>query len=129
MSLITKIRCGIWFRGASTDKGENFAAKHLKSRGYKIIIQNYNVGFAEIDIIARKGDVLCFVEVKQRASTLFGLPREAVGSMKQAKIRRAAQHYLQKNKENCSLRFDVIEVYGICDGKQMPRIEHIKNAF
>lgn len=129
MKMLNKIRCLLWFGGNSKDRGENFAAKFLKKKGYKIEYTNYDVGFAEIDIVASKGGVLVFAEVKQRKGTAFGLPREAVGPEKRRKIRRAAEHYLLKYKWNKAVRFDVIEVYGSCDGGVKPKIIHIENAF
>ena len=129
MSLKRRINRLVWFGGPSRDPAENFAARFLKRNGYKIIYRNFETAFAEIDIIAWKADILAFVEVKQRKSTAFGLPREAVGFEKQRKIRRAAEYYLMKNKTEKIVRFDVIEIYGDCNGDKKPRIEHIKNAF
>ena len=129
MKLFVKIKEYLWFGGASKDKGENFAAKYLKRHGYKILCRNFDVKFAEIDIIAKKDNIIAFIEVKQRKTTLFGLPREAVGPEKQKKIRKAASLFMVKFKPELQPRFDVVEVYGVCDGKEKPRIEHIKNAF
>ena len=129
MILYEKIKKWIWFGGSSRDKGENYAAKYLKQKGYKILNRNFNVKFAEVDIIAQKGEILAFIEVKQRKTTSFGLPREAVGYEKQKKIRKAASLFIVKFKPDLQPRFDVIEIYGKCDGKEKPRIEHIKNAF
>ncbi len=129
MAVFEKIKKWLWFGGKSKDKGENFAAKYLKQKGYKIICRNFDVKFAEIDIVAKKGKILAFVEVKQRKTTSFGLPREAVGYEKQKKIRKAASLFIVKYKPDLQPRFDVIEVYGVCDGKEKPRIEHIENAF
>lgn len=129
MKLIYTIKKWLWFSGKSKDNGENYAAKYLKQKGYKILNRNFNVKFAEVDIIAQKGEILAFVEVKQRKTTSFGLPREAVGPEKQKKIRKAASLYMVKFKPKLQPRFDVIEIYGKCDGKEKPRIEHIKNAF
>ncbi len=129
MKLKKKINVFLWFGGSSKDRGENFAVKFLKKNGYKILCQNFNAGFAEIDIITEKAGVVSFVEVKQRRGTAFGLPREAVGHEKQRKIRRAAEYYILKNHLQKTFRFDVIEVYGSCDGTEKPKIIHIKNAF
>ena len=129
MSIKEKIHSCLWFSGTSKDKGENFAAKFLKKNGYRIICRNYDVGFAEIDIIAQKADITAFVEVKQRKSTAYGLPGEAVGREKQRKIRRAAESYIANNSLNGTFRFDVIEIYGACDGSKKPELKHILNAF
>ena len=129
MSMISKLNRFRWFGGPSNDPGENFAAKVLKKAGYKIICRNFDVGFAEIDLVAEKKGIIAFVEVKQRKSTAFGLPCQAVGPEKQRKIRRAAEYYLMKNKTEKQPRFDVMEIYGVTDGKEKPRARHIENAF
>jgi len=129
MNMINKIRRYIWFHGPSRDPGENFAAKCLQKQGYKIIYRNYEAGFAEIDLVAIKKDIIAFIEVKQRKSSAFGLPCQAVGPEKQRKIRRAAEHYLMRMKPEKQPRFDVFEIYGICDGKEKPSTRLIENAF
>lgn len=129
MKLKSKINCFRWFGGSSREPSENFAAKCLRKEGYKIVTLNFDVNFAEIDIIAVKKDIIAFVEVKQRKSTAYGLPCQAVGPEKQRKIRRAAEYYLIKNKIKLQPRFDVFEVYGVCDGEQKPQTRYIKNAF
>ena len=134
MKLINKIIIKSLFSGPSRDPGENYAARALKKEGYKIIDRNYDIGFAEIDLIAEKGDFLVFVEVKQRKTTAFGLPCQAVGPEKRRKIRRAAEHYIIKNKCKKQPRFDVVEIYGVCGetaegAVEKPKVRHIKNAF
>ncbi len=129
MSLISNFNKARWFGGPSRDPGENFAAKQLAKKGYKIVYRNYDVGFAEIDLVAEKKGIIAFVEVKQRKTAAFGLPCQAVGTEKQRKIRRAAEHYLMKNKTEKQPRFDVMEIYGVCDGMEKPRARHIENAF
>lgn len=103
-------------------KGERLAAKHLKRKGYKILQSNYRTPFCEVDIIAKCGDALCFCEVKTRNSDTFGSPSEAVNSSKQRLYIRAAHYYLKASQQDCTVRFDVIEV--LCG-----KINHIENAF
>ena len=129
MSFKAKLNSYIWFSGPSRDPGENYAARVLKRSGFKIVCRNYDVGFAEIDLIAEKKDLIAFVEVKQRKSAAFGLPCQAVGTEKQRKIRRAAEYYIMKNKPEKQPRFDVFEIYGSCDGLVKPKTRHIENAF
>lgn len=102
-------------------KGEQLAVKHLKRKGYKILQRNYRTPFCEVDIIAKYGDTLCFCEVKTRMSDTYGAPREAVNISKQRLYVRAAYHYL-KGKEDCTVRFDVIEVF-------RKKVNHVENAF
>ena len=68
-------------------KGEDAACRYLKKHGYKILKRNYVTPFGEADIVARKGDTYCFVEVKTRESDAFGLPTEAVNREKQRRYR------------------------------------------
>jgi putative endonuclease len=103
--------------------GEAQAVKYLKKQGYKILATNYATKLGELDIVAKQNDELIFVEVKTRLTTEFGLPREAVTSFKQNKIRLVATEYLKSTGNlNAKCRCDVIE---ILDGE----LEHIKNAF
>ena len=94
-----------------------------KKHGAKILEANYRRPTGEIDIIAKKGRRVLFVEVKRRSSLRYGRPSEAVNPAKQAHILRTAQLYLQENGlEDAPVRFDVIEV--------LPgEIRHIEGAF
>ena len=108
-------------------EGEELAAEFLKKDGYEIIETNFNCGFGEIDIIARKEKELAFVEVKTRSQTFFGMPVEAVNIPKQRHIYKVAEYYIYKtNAYKYEISFDVIEVYMY--ENQPIRIEKIKNA-
>ncbi len=108
-------------------EGEELAARFLEKEGYEIIETNYNCGFGEIDIIAKKGKELAFVEVKTRSQTFFGMPVESVNIPKQRHIYKVAEYYIYKtNAYNYEISFDVIEVYKYQG--QAIRIEKIKNA-
>lgn len=105
--------------------GEAQAENFLKKAGLKIIARNVRVGYDELDLIARQGDALIFVEVKTRASEEFGRPASAVNLAKRKKLSRAAMHFLKKHKLRPPyIRFDVVEVIG-----DKPEIRHIQNAF
>ncbi len=108
--------------------GENIAAAYLKRHGYKIIERNFSVHkVGEIDIIARDGEYLCFVEVRLRSRDDYGTPAETVNYAKQKRLIRAAEVYLAKNDLTQALvRFDVAEVYG---GKNSAKTVLIKDAF
>lgn len=111
------------------DFGEKAAAGYLKRNRYKILERNFQTKYGEIDIIAEKDDLVCFVEVKTRRNKRYGEPRDAVNIFKQRKIISVAKYYmLSKNTEkNC--RFDVVEVYLSETGQKIEKIEHIENAF
>lgn len=109
--------------------GEDKASKYLESKGCTIIQRNYRTRFGEIDIIARDGKYIAFVEVKTRSSINFGYPREAVDIYKQSKLKNVSALYLaQKRIIDKNIRFDVVEV--IIDGdKNIKSILLIKDAF
>lgn len=100
--------------------GEKIASEYLEKEGYKVEERNFRCRIGEIDIIATKGNIVSFVEVKTRTGEEFGRPSEAVDEHKQKKIRKAAAAYMMHNKMvNCDVSFDVVEVY--CN--------HMENCF
>ena len=102
---------------------EQIAAAHLISKGFEILEFNYRCKMGEVDIIAKDGEYLVFVEVKYRANDSKGYPLEAVTIQKQKSISKCALHYLMMNHlSDVPVRFDVVGILG--DKK-----EHIKNAF
>ncbi len=107
--------------------GEEEAARFLRRLGMKIVERNLRTPVGEIDIVARQGKTLIFVEVKTRRSDAFGTPQEAVGPAKQRQIIRAAQWYLGDGRgRGLQPRFDVVAVYPDLNGA---RLEHIADAF
>ena len=94
------------------EPAENLAAAFLARRGLTILERNYRCRFGEIDIVARSGALLVFVEVRARKSEAFG---GAAGSITAAKRRRlvaAARHYLATRRIDRACRFDVVLVRG-----------------
>jgi len=109
------------------ESGESIAVKFLKKNGYKIIERNYRCNLGEIDIIARDGRVLAFIEVKARRTDEFGGPKWAVTSRKQRKISMVALKYLKETEQmEKKARFDVVAIR-LLPGD--PDVEIIKNAF
>ncbi len=96
------------------EKGKFFeqqASDFLLKKGYEILSRNYTIRGGEIDIIAKKGEILSFVEVKARKSSNFILPREAVDMKKQKRMIRAAQKYIvEKEINDLGISFDVLEI-------------------
>jgi len=110
----------------SGDYGEELAAGHLTEKGYRILEKKFRCRAGEIDIVALYEGYYVFVEVKLRKNLNKGYPREAVGRVKQNRIRAAALNYLSLKKiAEADMRFDVIEI--LCIGAVT--IEHIENAF
>lgn len=108
-------------------QGEAVAKKYLENKGYKIIDEHYCLKGGEIDLIAKQGEFLVFVEVKARTSDEFGLPEEAVNYFKQKSLAKAIKYYLWKNKiTNKNIRFDVIGIK--LNGNENPEINHFENV-
>ncbi|MEW6163210.1 MAG: YraN family protein [Nitrospirota bacterium] len=108
-------------------RGESLAVKFLKGKGYKIIARNYKTPIGEIDIVAKDGNTVVFVEVKTRADDSFGYPFEAVNKKKRQKLRNLALLYLKRQGKESPVRFDVLSIFYRDSGKK--DIEHIKDAF
>ncbi|NOQ94983.1 MAG: YraN family protein [Desulfobacterales bacterium] len=107
--------------------GEDLARQRLKDLGYRIIKANYTCALGEIDLIARDGDVLVFVEIKTRKKQSLGLAKEAVTKRKQVKLSKVALAYMKYNDLwGSKARFDVVAV-GVSEGKK--EIEIVKDAF
>ncbi len=95
------------------NRGEDQAADFLLAKGYKILARQYRTRFGEIDLIAKDGDEIVFVEVKARQSNHFGYPEEAVTSGKLEKIIQVGEFYLKENAwEHLPFRIDVVAIEG-----------------
>jgi putative endonuclease len=118
------------FRAVETrllgDRGERVASQHLKLQGMRVLMRGYRTRQGEVDLIARDGDVLVFVEVKTRRQ---GVPAEAVTPEKQRRLVLAALHFAKRHKLlDHPSRFDVVAVVWP-EGRVHPQIEHIRGAF
>ena len=111
---------------AKGDAGESAAAQELVRRGYRVVARNVRTHAGEIDLVASDGPVLCFVEVKARASETFGPAIAAIGPAKQRRLARAASLYLVSHPWSGPCRFDVLGMDAMADGW---RFTLVKNAF
>lgn len=111
------------------DKGENLAARYLRNQGLRIITRNYRCPLGEIDIVARDGQTLVFVEVKTRLYDDQGVtPEDQVNATKQHQITKAARYYLGRyGTVQPPARFDVVAV--VWPGNRDPQIRHTPHAF
>jgi putative endonuclease len=92
---------------------EDVAETYLRRRGYRILERNFKTKIGELDIIAREGDVLCFVEVRSRGTDRFGDAIETVDHFKRARVSRMAQLYLTWRQPTFTVaRFDVLGITG-----------------
>lgn len=104
-------------------RGEELACDYLHQQGYKVLHKRYKTKFGEIDVIVRKEDIICFVEVKLRASLEQAL--EAVTPRSRKRIEQSALFFISENADVscCDLRFDVIAI------TQGDNITHLDNAW
>lgn len=105
-------------------EGEAKAAEYLRKKRYEIIGANYRCRFGELDLIAKKRELVVFVEVKLRKNDRFGAAADAVTLSKRDKLKKAALSWIAATDCTSPTRFDVIEVY-----TESGRINHIENAF
>lgn len=106
--------------------GEELAAEHLAKNGYEILETNWTFQKAEIDIIAKKENILAIVEVKTRSSLDFGLPQEFVKPKKIQLLVKAVNEYVVSNDLEMEIRFDII---AITKENNQFNIEHLEDAF
>ena len=103
---------------------ETLAAAFLQRQGLEITARNYRCRFGEIDLIARDGKTLVFVEVRQRKAENFGGAAASITHDKRTRLLRTARHYLAQDRGEHPCRFDAVLLSG-----EPPRVEWIQNAF
>lgn len=108
------------------DAGERAAARFLRKHGMRVLLRGYRTPQGEVDLIAREGDTLVFVEVKTRRE---GTPAEAVTPAKQLRLTLAALHFLKRyHLLEARSRFDVVAIVWP-HGGHTPLVEHLRDAF
>jgi len=110
--------------------GEDEAARFLKSQGYRILERNIQFRLGELDMIAQKGNVIAFVEVKTRRTGNAGQPFEVVNPAKMRRIVSMAEAWLRYKKlgdDHLVFRFDIISI--VWPEGEPPEIQHFENAF
>jgi len=115
-------------RRAQGDAAEDRACRHLEGSGFTIVERNFRTRGGEIDIVARKGDVLVFVEVRSREVPGFGTPEESVTPAKRRRIVAVARRYLSDVPPSSwrEARFDVIAIEG---SGERAELRHYPGAF
>ncbi len=109
--------------------GEHHAARHLERRGWTILARNHRFGRREVDLVARRGDLVVFVEVKTRAGEAYGSGLDAVTWRKRREIEAVAAHFLAvRGLEGVDVRFDVVAVT-LRPGGLGARVEHVPDAW
>ncbi|MHA7841780.1 MAG: YraN family protein [Winogradskyella sp.] len=107
-------------------KGEQLAVDFLIENNYDIVERNYRFDKAEVDIIAKKDDILAIVEVKTRSSLDFGNPQDFVKPKQIKNLVKVVDEYVTENNLDVEVRFDII---AIVKQKNDYGIEHLENAF
>ncbi|MEO9952535.1 YraN family protein [Nonlabens sp.] len=109
------------------NEGEELAATHLIKNGYDILVRNYTYLKGEIDIIARKKDVIVVVEVKTRSTPDFGDPQDFLKPGQIQRLVATANHFVENLiDEDVEVRFDIV---AIIKNKAGTKLEHIEDAF
>jgi len=103
---------------------EDLAAAHLDAAGLRLLTRNYQCRLGEIDLVCREGEVLVFVEVRQRRSERFGGAAWSITARKRLRILSAARHFLMRLGREPACRFDVVLIHGA-----EQRVEWIRSAF
>jgi len=115
-------------RRALGREAEDLAAEFLARRGLEILARNHATRRGEVDLVAREGDVLCFVEVRSRSSRAQGGPEETVGRAKARRVVAAATDWAVRHGGlDRAIRFDVVAIT-YAEGAA-PRVEHFRGAF
>lgn len=107
-------------------KGEQLAVDFLLKNKYEIVERNYRFDKAEVDIIAKKNEILAIVEVKTRSTTDFGNPQDFVKPKQIKNLVKVVDDYVTENDLDLEVRFDVIAIVKEKGGFE---IEHLENAF
>jgi len=107
-------------------KGEKLAVEFLLKRGYEIVSRNFIYQKAEVDIIARKGNILAIIEVKTRSTPDFGNPQEFVKAKQIQNLVKAVDHFVDEHDLDVEVRFDIV---AIIKNKAGTSIEHLEDAF
>lgn len=107
--------------------GEDYAARFLEGKGYRIVARDWMYRHKDIDIIAIDGQELVFVEVRTRRNDVFQRPEQTVDMRKVKNITLAANHYVKTCRIDMDIRFDIVSIVGTADDNCS--VEHIEGAF
>ncbi|PKP22045.1 MAG: hypothetical protein CVU05_05575 [Bacteroidetes bacterium HGW-Bacteroidetes-21] len=108
------------------DNGENMAIDYLKNKGYEIRFSNWRTGHLEVDIIAEKDGILCFIEVKTRHSDDGIYEEDVLSDQKKERLIEAAEIFIDEKNIKNEIRFDLIF---IILQNRIQKIRHIEDAF
>ncbi|HAJ94839.1 MAG TPA: YraN family protein, partial [Actinobacteria bacterium] len=112
----------IWSNKKIGALGEAAAGKYIEGKSYQILLRNYSVPMGEIDLIAKKDNIIVFIEVKTRTNQRYGNPEESINIARVGRIRKVAQYFLKgfKGSGDYDIRFDIISI--LADRKKLERL-------
>lgn len=102
------------------ESAERLAEDYLRAKGLKLRERNYRSPFGEIDLIMQDGEMLIFIEVRQRRNPHFGTGADSIDQRKQMRLQRTAEHYLQRQRRVPACRFDVVSLNATGDIHWIP---------
>ncbi len=109
-------------------RGESLAAAILQERGWAILARNFRLGHKEIDLVARRGPIVAFIEVKTRAGLRYGHPLEAITRAQRTEIARVAGAWIARHGRRGDVyRFDAVAV--LWQDNAPPTVEHLEDAW
>jgi putative endonuclease len=109
------------------NKGEQVAAEHLQQAGATILARNWRAKWGEIDIVARIGEVVVFVEVKTKTGHLYGEPWEMINQWKVEQVKRMGELWCVEHNYRGRVRLDVVGVW-LTESGDVERVEHWENV-
>lgn len=109
------------------NEAEEEAVRYLERQGYRVLARNFTCRWGELDIVAERGEVVAFVEVRMRSTAMWGDPSLTVSRAKQRRVVKTALHFLMAHGiRERMVRFDVVSVVGRGDEAS---VEHLPDAF
>jgi putative endonuclease len=109
--------------------GESYAADGLERAGWNLVARNYRFGRKEVDLIALRGRILAFIEVKTRSGSTFGPPESSITSKKRREIETVARDFLARRVfAPVDVRFDVVAIV-VGPGRRVLRCDHLEDAW
>jgi len=107
-------------------EGEKFAEKFLSNKGYQLLARNYRYKRGEIDLIMKKGNLFCFIEVKLRSNIHFGQPEDFVTNNQRDLIIASAENFTHEQNWEGDIRFDIV---ALTENDLEIEVKHLKDAF
>ncbi|MGO0122564.1 YraN family protein [Desulfothermobacter acidiphilus] len=109
-------------------QAEELAVAYLQRAGWQILERNFRCRWGEIDLVAREGDTVVFVEVRSRSNLAFGSPEESIGWHKRERMKKAVRYFIGRYGREFPCRFDVIAIVWDKATGKMASLRHWRNV-